>query len=109
MRRTMVGLALSSLLAGANAWGGDASKKDREKLQGTWVATSLRLRGKDGPPPTAGSTWVFSKEKITVLGGPKKDQYWTYKLDAATSPKEIDITEQKDGKDGEVTRGIYRI
>jgi uncharacterized protein (TIGR03067 family) len=109
MRRTAFGLGVLVLVAGGIARGGDASKKDSEKLQGTWVATSLRLRGKDGPPPPAGSTWVIADDRITVVGGPKKDRYWTYRLDAAARPKEIDITEKKDGKEGEVTRGIYRL
>jgi uncharacterized protein (TIGR03067 family) len=107
MRRTTLGLALILLLAGANARGGDA-KKDKEKLQGTWMLTSMEVGGKAVPLPKDAKL-IFAGDKLTATGGPMGDEHATYKLDAGKKPRQIDLIEKKDGKDGKTIQGIYSI
>ncbi len=107
MRRVLLGLGVAVLLAGTSAWGGDATKKDREKLQGTWAVKSIVAAGKE--IPTKGEKMVIAGDKMTMKGGPKGDEYGTYTINAGKTPKQITMTEKKDGKDGDVMQGIYTL
>jgi len=103
------GLSLVVLLAGASGWGGDATKKDQEKIQGTWEPSSLSIGGKVSPaPPKELPTRVFAGDKLTTKDPGKKGELAaeeaTFKLDATKEPKHIDITRKKDSK---TVQGIY--
>ena len=105
MRRLTFGLSLVALLAGASAWGGDVTKKDQGKIQGTWKPATLSLGGKEFPLPSKGlPTRIFTGDKLTTKDPGKGELEATFSLDAEKEPKHIDITNKKDGK---VVRGIY--
>jgi uncharacterized protein (TIGR03067 family) len=101
-----LGLA-AVVLAASLAQGGDA-KKDREKLQGTWLVKSMRIGGKDVPPPVKDGKLTFTGDKWTQTGGGSSEK-GTYKLDSTKTPKHIDVVLQLDGKDGLTLPGIYRL
>jgi uncharacterized protein (TIGR03067 family) len=105
MRPLQLGLVV--LLAGSSAWGGDA-KKDRDKLQGTWVVKSMTEGGKDVPPPAKDLKLTFAGDRWTQKGG-GDSQEGTYKLDPTKTPKHIDMVVQQDGKDALLGLGIYAL
>jgi uncharacterized protein (TIGR03067 family) len=94
------------LLAGAHAWCVDATKKDQEKIQGTWEASSLTLNGKPFPTrtPVKDRAITFTGDKLIMKQGQVALQEATFKLDATKEPKHIDMRDKKDGK---TLRGLY--
>jgi RNA polymerase sigma factor (sigma-70 family) len=77
------------------------AKPDAEKLAGAWKLVSVTKDGKE--TETEDAVFTFEKEKITFKRGNRTMEV-TYKLDAAKSPKWIDLT-----VDGETTQGIYEL
>lgn len=83
----------------------DASKKDLDKLQGTWTIISLEVDGtkkevKDGEQDVA-----IDGEKLSH-NTPDGKKQGTIKLDAATNPKSIDFAPA--GSDNRIA-GIYAL
>jgi uncharacterized protein (TIGR03067 family) len=91
MRKTLAGVAVFVLMAGTAVWGGD-TKKDKEKLQGTWKLTQIELGGKKIDLPEGMSMqFIFTGDKVMMKGSPKGDEEGTYTLDAAKKPKQITL------------------
>jgi len=93
----------------------DATKKDAEKLQGTWMAETLEEGGKKAPDMLLKDIrykWVFKDDKLGIQDGPQQLK-GSYKLDAAKKPKTIDVTlirkAEGGGKESAtvVIQGIY--
>src|SRR5437588_4477363 len=98
MKTACVLILIPGLLIAASASAGDApAKDDLAKLRGTWLTVSLVNDGKtlvdektpprEGPATNLvyeGNTWMVKVGKKTVATG-------KFKIDAAKSPKEIDI------------------
>ena len=114
-RHALLALALGLLLA-ADAPTQDATKKDRDKLQGTWRVVSVD----DGDKKAPADFWkrfsyTFQGDTVRFLGDnttPGADLTFTYTLDAAKKPKAIDLKIIKSGdkKDiGKTQLGIYRL
>ncbi len=106
MKRVAAGLAALAVVVSANAWGGD-TKKDKEKLQGTWNVTAMSFGDKKQDIPEGTLTVIFAGDKMTVKS-PKGDEEGTYKLDTSKKPMTIDTTMKKGGKE-ETSRGIYEL
>lgn len=93
----------------------DARQADLDKLQGTWVTSSLvndgqTLVNEENQPPELlaaklvyqGNKWSIKVEDKTIASG-------IFKLDSTKSPKQIDILDET-GKTNDKTKlGIYRI
>lgn len=104
---TLVVVALSGhVLAGGD---------DAKKIQGTWEVTELIAYGKKVDfQVIKGTKFVFTKDKLTVT--PPSDKLeefvkrtFSFKLNPAKKPAEIDLT-VLDGKDkGTISPGIYEI
>ena len=93
----------------------DSTKKDSEKLQGTWIVVAGEQGGKkfsDQLLKDIGSKWTFAGGKVLIQDGALKIQ-GSYKLDATKKPKTIDLTLQKpEGANGPptvVVQGIYEL
>src|SRR5262249_2292931 len=78
---------------------GDASRKDAERLQGTWAAVSVERGGK----PLSADEVKKLDIRLTVKGdrltlmplasrGPEHFPHGTFRLDATRRPKAIDFT-----------------
>jgi RNA polymerase sigma-70 factor (ECF subfamily) len=84
------------------------TKSDRDRLQGTWRAVSLRHSGSDEPKADIGKASLrltFAADKVTVhLAGQSKEG--TYQLNPGRTPREIDIIIQGEKGSGD---GIYKI
>jgi uncharacterized protein (TIGR03067 family) len=93
----------------------DASKRDLDKLSGTWLTVSLVNDGKTlvdektepKPGPVTklvyeGTTWMIRVGEKTVASG-------RFKIDAAKTPKEIDIMDESGVKNEKTKLGIYAI
>lgn len=91
----------------------DAVKKDIERLQGTWVPTSLHYNGKDKTNDNnLKFRLVFKGDQATVEGSDAvKKEYakLTMKLDPSTNPKCVDIVVSGGDQKDAVMEGIYEL
>ncbi len=110
MRRMRAGLCLVVVFAGASSRGADATKQDREKLQGTWKVSAMSLAGKAFPSTSKDiRTRIFTGDKMVIkdpLAKGERRQEATFKLDAGKEPRHIDFTDAKSGK---TLHGIYQL
>jgi uncharacterized protein (TIGR03067 family) len=98
---------VAGLLVAAAPRQDDASKKDLEKLQGTWKAETAQRGGKDAPAVVVENLrLVIAKDKLTIKDGTEVEAA-TFKLDAGKKPiAAIDIVIKGDK---ETLLGIYEI
>jgi uncharacterized protein (TIGR03067 family) len=104
--KAYVGLTLLATVLVAGDAPDEAVKKEKQKLQGTWVAESVVVKGKANEK-LQGAKFNFSGDKVTMEFDGKK-QEGTYAIDPTKSPKHIDLTFLRDGRK-DVDRGIYQI
>lgn len=91
------------LLAPAADGPDDATKKDHEKLQGTWQMQSFRRDGVDAPAEfTADKLLTFDGDKVLIDAGQA-----TFKLEASKKPPTIDFI-NTDKKKPDI-HGIYKL
>ena len=105
MKCKLMLVAVAGLLLAADD-AKEAIKKDLAKLQGTWVASSLRYNGKDHD--TNGKyriQLVFKDNKVTVESSDEvKKEYakLTFKIDPSVTPAQVNMIitsgNQKDAK-----------
>lgn len=62
-------------------------KSDKDKMQGEWKVTAVKVDGKDADENLGLKALTFTGDKV-VLG---KDHEGTFKLDAEKSPKQLDL------------------
>ncbi len=85
----------------------EATKKDFERIQGTWTV----VKDLNGGGFQDGTVFVFRDAKFgsaivfKSIAFQRSFHYKDFKLDATKSPKEIEMTDDK----GEVYKGIYEI
>ncbi len=87
-----------------------ADKKDKEKLQGTWTAVSGEKEGKEDPEAKEHAL-VFEGDKFSVKRGDKVVVRGTFKINAAKSPKtmDIEISEGPDDVKDKTAQAIYAL
>jgi uncharacterized protein (TIGR03067 family) len=91
------------------------TKDDLDKLRGTWLTVYLVNDGKtvmdEKTPPKRGPATKLVYEGYTwmVKVGDKTVAKGTFKIDAAKSPKEIDILDESGKKNEKTKLGIYEI
>jgi len=95
MRQTWLVLIMAATLHAAGG-PGDAAKRDREKLQGVWLATEFTEGGKK--TPAEGVSIEFKGDKITTAAKGQWAITGTYAIDAEKTPATMDITFENDGK-----------
>ncbi len=110
--RTWAALALGLCLA-VSVRADDATKKDHEKFQGTWTVVSAELNGeKLDEAITKGLKFIVKGDKFDVEGPEEvKKEYakGTFKMEAGTTPKTIDIKVGEGDMKGETKEGIYEL
>jgi uncharacterized protein (TIGR03067 family) len=92
------------------ARGGDAAKKDLERLQGSWKTVELVESGKKVGADTLKALQVLIKgELLTVKEKGEVVEQFTIKLDPAKKPKAIDLFFTKGKDKGKKMLGIYAV
>jgi uncharacterized protein (TIGR03067 family) len=110
MIRHVAGLAGMVCVVGLAFGAPDPKLADLEKLQGTWIMSSIELDGKVIPAPEGGGTLIISKDmKMVMKEKGKPDDHSTFKIDATTKPKQIDLMGENKEKKKEVVQGIYTL
>jgi uncharacterized protein (TIGR03067 family) len=108
--RTAAVLVLGLFLAVA-ARADDANKKDHEQFQGTWTTISAEMNGdKLGDDLVQTLKFVVKGDKFDVDGPSVILQQYakgTFKMEATTKPKTIDVTVGEGDMKGDVVEGIY--
>jgi uncharacterized protein (TIGR03067 family) len=102
----LLALAIALLGACGICRGADDVKEELKKLQGTWLITAQEEGGKNvldtsGPPKLA-----IDAEKLRLKLRGHEGSY-SYKLNPAASPKEIDLTALDGSAKGDVVPAIY--
>jgi uncharacterized protein (TIGR03067 family) len=87
---------------------------DAKAIQGVWVAASMEANGKPAPAEAVKvMRFTFKADTLLIRGNfrDEREEEFTFKLDAASSPKHLDIIPaDKDKEKGQVTiLGIYEL
>jgi uncharacterized protein (TIGR03067 family) len=109
--RTLAVAVLGLSLAVAARAADDETKKDQDKLQGTWATVSGELNGDKLPEELIKDLKFVVKEDKFEVEGPAEvlKQYakGTFKMDATTKPRTLDIKVGEGANKGDVVEGIY--
>jgi uncharacterized protein (TIGR03067 family) len=106
MRRRVLLVLTVALLVAAD----DANKKDRERMQGDWVAASQVIDGQKLGDDEAQTLFRTVKDDTyTVFSFKKPVGKGTFTIDATKKPKTIDARSAAAAKDAPPLLGIYEI
>jgi uncharacterized protein (TIGR03067 family) len=103
---------VTRLLIAADAPKDDATKKDLEKLQGTWVLVSAERDGKKLSDDEAKKTKITVKSDTFVFpdaSGIGTSQKGIIKVNPSKTPKWMDSKATNNAAQGELSLGIYEI
>jgi uncharacterized protein (TIGR03067 family) len=106
MTLRLIGLAAATLLLAAPA-PDDPTKKDQEKIQGTWKVDSIQSPTGEPQADVADMRWTFDGEKLSVAKGGNEFKKGTFRLDASKKPPALDLV--PDDKDEKPTACIYQL
>ncbi len=87
----------------------EEGQKDLDKLQGTWVRTSVERNGKPAPADELKNSKLTLKGDKYTLDDGKEKRTGTFKLDATKTPKTLDIISDAGPNKGKTLKGIYKI
>jgi uncharacterized protein (TIGR03067 family) len=82
------------------------TKKDSDKVQGTWILQSIQVNGETSPNGK-GNKMVVTGEKFAISGD-MGDMKGTLKLDSTKKPKEVEMNFTEGGLNGK-SLGVYSI
>ena len=115
MRHLLSALLVVGTLVAAVASADDAKdkaiEKDRQRIEGTWQLTALKINGNQSKEEDiqelrvfngADGTWIVRSEGKEISKG-------TSTFDPTTKPKAIDFTSTGGGGKGEKFLGIYKL
>lgn len=110
MKRYILGFAFMAAL-GTVGWADDKADAEAKNLEGVWEVKAIERKGdKINAPEGKGGAMVFGKDWMLTMKDPgKPDKPGRYTIDAGTSPKQLDLIQLKDGKDGVVMQAIYEV
>lgn len=102
---TVATLFLAGLL-GNIATADEQTDADSKAIVGTWSPVSLEVAGerRDAASEPGALPATFKDGKVLL----NDEEIFSYKLDASTDPKIIDLTKLKDPDKGQVLEGIYK-
>jgi uncharacterized protein (TIGR03067 family) len=108
-KRVFAFLAIT-LLLGADGPKKDNPGEDVKSFQGTWTLISIENNGEIVPPETLeGRKLIVKADDAVMMQGDDVYSRSKQKLDAAKSPKQIDVTQTEGQEKGKVTKGIYML
>ena len=107
----LVGALLATIGLAAVAVADDAAdKKDKEALQGTWMAVSGEKEGKEDTEAKEHAL-VFEGDKFSIKRGDNVIVRGTFKINTSKSPKTMDmeISEGPEDVKGKTAQAIYQL
>ena len=104
MRLGILALSLMLVMPGQTAQ--DDTKKELEKLQGSWAIASFN--GQD-VPSEAQFFLVFNGDKYEQWNGGSVDERGTIKIDPKTKPMSIDLIIAEGSDAGKTQPGVYEM
>ncbi len=110
MKSALLAALCTALLVGADLAKDDV-KKEKERLQGTWLVITVEERGQS-KQDNENHRLVFSGDELTVKRGDETFIKGKFKIDPSKKPMEIDfeITESpKEDFKGKTGLGIYSV
>jgi uncharacterized protein (TIGR03067 family) len=110
MKRYLCGFVMMAAVGGT-VLGDEKTDAEVKKLLGAWDVVAIEVMGKKIEAPKGkGGSIVFAKDMKVIMKDPNKpDKPGTYKIEASTNPKQLDVIESKDGKGGEMMQVIYEV
>jgi uncharacterized protein (TIGR03067 family) len=111
----MKALCYLLLTTGVLMTANDPSKKDRDKLQGTWLTVSLVNDGKtlvdEKTPQKDGlaTKLVYDGNKWLIKVGDRTVASGSFTIDSTKKPKEIDILDETGVKNDKTKLGIFEL
>jgi uncharacterized protein (TIGR03067 family) len=95
-----------ALVAGATA--GDAARKDRDQLQGTWEVVAAE---RDGKPldRIKGGKLAISGQNFTIQTASGAELKGDYRLDPGKKPKAMDLTHTEGALRDKTWQAIYQL
>lgn len=106
MRKQFVAALLFALSACSIAAADEKTDADNKAITGTWTPVSLEMAGEKrdaaGDPGALPAT--FKDGKVLL----NDEAIFSYKLDASTDPRIIDLTKLKDPEKDQILEGIYK-
>jgi uncharacterized protein (TIGR03067 family) len=110
MRMTILGLLVAGLAIAPRAAGQEITKKELEKLQGTWLFESYEENGKTTPPADLKDKRIFfGANQFIIKNGEELLQVGSLKLDPIDGHRDIDATVVAGPYKGNTMRGIYSL
>jgi len=108
MRMTILGLFVACLLIAPGAVGQEITKRELEKLQGTWLFDSYEENGKQTPAADLKDKRIFfGANQFIIKNGEELLQVGSLKLDPIDGHRDIDATVVAGPHKGNTMRGIY--
>jgi uncharacterized protein (TIGR03067 family) len=85
----------------------EAVKKEKQRLQGTWVVESAESEG-EAVADLKGLRLTFSEDNmVMVMDG--KEVKGTYKVDLGKSPKRLDLIPGKEARGSPAMEAVYQL
>jgi uncharacterized protein (TIGR03067 family) len=105
-KRFAVAALLLALLTCGSAAADEKTDADNKAITGTWTPVSLEMAGekRDAASEPGALPATFKDGKVLLNDA----EIFSYKLDAGTDPKIIDLTKLKDPDKDQVLEGIYK-
>src|SRR5262245_30944208 len=100
-------LALAAFVVSLRGQADDDTKKEFEKLQGTWKLLTVEKLGEKAEPK--GITWVVKGNKLSMMEGGKAKTEGTVTLNAAKTPHWIDLAYSSGAFKSGKHAGIYEL
>src|SRR5438105_14616493 len=108
MRPTILGMLVAALVVARPAAGQEISKKELEKLQGTWTFDAYEESGKKTPAADLKDKRIFfGANQFIIKMGDELVQVGSLKLDPLDGHRDIDATVVAGPHKGNTMRGIY--
>lgn len=86
----------------------EAIKKDKASLQGTWKVIASQQDGERVPPDDLKDLFlIFKNDAILIREGGKTEEKFSFSIDPAKKPREMDLTINFGPNKGKVDRAIY--
>jgi uncharacterized protein (TIGR03067 family) len=98
-------------LAAPSRPGEQATREDRERLQGTWALVTMVVDGRELGDGEGKETYqlTFEEDRYAISTGGRTRTRGAYRLDAARSPKALDTIPSEGEEAGRTRLGIYKL
>jgi len=97
-----------ALLLAADQNKDDATKKEYQKFEGTWIFESIEVEGNKVPTEDVKSKLICKGNEFTLQSA-EATYKGTFKVDISKKPKQIDVLFSEGPEKGKTSLGIYEL